>query len=83
MNMDHSVGCHGLHTDIAVAIQIGVSANRFMMMIVMIHRHFERKAWRTTASRLTPCISGGDGGLGKNNTSKSANTSFFERFDLL
>jgi hypothetical protein len=35
-----------------------------MVMIIVIHRHFERKAWRTTASRLAHCISSEGGKLG-------------------
>jgi hypothetical protein len=45
-------GCHWLHTDVAVTISVGVSAYMTMVMVVMIHRHFESKSWRTIASSL-------------------------------
>jgi hypothetical protein len=42
-------GCHRLHADVAVTISVGVSAYMTMVMVAMIHCHFESKSWRTTA----------------------------------
>jgi hypothetical protein len=49
VDVDLPRGCHGLNTDEAITILVGRSANMMMGMVVMFHRHFERKAWRTTA----------------------------------
>ena len=49
VDVDLPSGCHGLHTDEAVPILVGRSAHMMMGMVVMFHRHFERKARRTTA----------------------------------
>jgi hypothetical protein len=46
-------GRHRLHTDISVAIFVGVSAHMLMLMVIVFHCHFKRKTWRTTARGFT------------------------------
>jgi len=44
-----STGRHWLHTDVAIAILVGISANMLMVMVIVFHYHFQCKAWRATA----------------------------------
>ena len=76
-------GRHWLHTDVAITIFVSISTYMTMVVVVMLHRHFEHKAWRTMAGWLACRKHTWDCKLRKKYNQQKRKNKFLDHLDLL
>jgi len=75
--------CHWHHTDVAITVFVGISAYMTMVMVVVVHGHFELKDWRTATLRHGCRKNSWDRELRKKYNQQKRKDEFLNHLDLL